>query len=61
MVINREFYVDKLLKTSGNGLVKVITGIRRAGESYLLVYPVGLRNRGSGETEAGDGIPYAYG
>ena len=36
MVINREFYVDKLLKTSGNGLVKVITGIRRAGKSYLL-------------------------
>ena len=51
MVINREFYVDKLLKTSGNGLVKVITGIRRAGKSYLLfnLYRNLLRERGVDE------------
>ena len=51
MVINREFYVDKLIKASGNGLVKVITGIRRAGKSYLLfsLYRNLLRERGVDE------------
>lgn len=34
--IKRDFYLDKLIKKDGNGLVKVITGIRRSGKSYLL-------------------------
>ena len=32
----RELYVKKLLKTMNNALVKVITGQRRSGKSYLL-------------------------
>ena len=36
MDIRRDFYLDKLIKRKGNGLVKVITGIRRCGKSYLL-------------------------
>ena len=36
MGIRRDFYLDKLIKRKGNGLVKVITGIRRCGKSYLL-------------------------
>lgn len=36
MVIHRDFYLDKLIKRKNNGLVKVITGIRRCGKSYLL-------------------------
>lgn len=36
MEIERNFYLDKLIKRQGNGLVKVITGIRRCGKSYLL-------------------------
>lgn len=36
MEIERNFYLDKLIKRKGNGLVKVITGIRRCGKSYLL-------------------------
>lgn len=36
MGIHRDFYLDKLIKRKGNGLVKVITGIRRCGKSYLL-------------------------
>lgn len=36
MEINRDFYLDKLLKRKHNGLVKIITGIRRCGKSYLL-------------------------
>ena len=36
MNIRRDFYLDKLIKRKNNGLIKVITGIRRCGKSYLL-------------------------
>ncbi len=36
MEIPRNFYLDKLIKRKNNGLIKVITGIRRCGKSYLL-------------------------
>lgn len=36
MEIKRNFYLDKLIKRKNNGLIKVITGIRRCGKSYLL-------------------------
>ena len=36
MEIRRESYLKKLIDRRGNGLVKVITGIRRCGKSYLL-------------------------
>ncbi|MCM1039343.1 MAG: ATP-binding protein [Ruminococcus sp.] len=36
MEIARERYIQKLLARKENGLVKVITGIRRCGKSYLL-------------------------
>ena len=36
MVIRRDFYLEKLNQRKGNGLIKVITGIRRCGKSYLL-------------------------
>lgn len=32
----REEYVEKLLEKRGNGLVKVVIGLRRVGKSYLL-------------------------
>lgn len=35
-MINRDRYLDKLIRKKENGLVKVITGIRRCGKSYLL-------------------------
>ena len=34
--IKRELYVDRLLSRRWNGKVKIITGIRRCGKSYLL-------------------------
>ena len=34
--MNRDRYLQKLLKRRGNGRIKVITGIRRCGKSYLL-------------------------
>lgn len=36
MVIERTRYLDKLISKRENGLIKVITGIRRCGKSYLL-------------------------
>lgn len=36
MEIKRDFYLDKLARRMNNGLVKVVTGIRRCGKSYLL-------------------------
>ncbi|MBQ9273019.1 MAG: ATP-binding protein [Mogibacterium sp.] len=34
--INRDIYLNKLISKRGNGLIKIITGIRRSGKSYLL-------------------------
>lgn len=36
MVIERNLYLNKLIERKQNGLIKVITGIRRCGKSYLL-------------------------
>ena len=36
MIIERRHYLDKLISKKDNGLVKVITGIRRCGKSFLL-------------------------
>lgn len=36
MRIERKSYLDKLVDRKHNGLVKIITGIRRCGKSYLL-------------------------
>lgn len=36
MVINRNRYLNKLISKKENGLIKVITGIRRCGKSFLL-------------------------
>ena len=36
MEIRRDKYLDLLIHSCGNGLIKVITGMRRCGKSYLL-------------------------
>ena len=36
MVINRDMYLNQLIRRKQNGLIKIITGIRRCGKSYLL-------------------------
>lgn len=36
MEIYRKQYIDKLISKQGNGLIKIITGARRSGKSYLL-------------------------
>lgn len=36
MEINRDFYLHKLISARGNGMIKILTGVRRCGKSYLL-------------------------
>lgn len=36
MEIKRDFYLQKIINRMHNGMIKVITGIRRVGKSYLL-------------------------
>lgn len=35
-IINRDLYLNRLIERRENGLIKVVTGIRRCGKSYLL-------------------------
>lgn len=35
-VIKREKYLQRIINKKENGLIKVITGIRRCGKSFLL-------------------------
>lgn len=32
MEIRRDYYLEKLIKRKNNGLIKVVTGIRRCGK-----------------------------
>ena len=36
MEIKRDIYLDRLIRREQNGLIKVVTGVRRCGKSYLL-------------------------
>lgn len=36
MEIERNYYLNKLISKKGNKLIKIVTGIRRCGKSYLL-------------------------
>ena len=37
MEIKRDIHLDRLIKSMHNGMIKVVTGIRRCGKSYLLM------------------------
>lgn len=36
MKIKRDYYLNKLIEAKNDGLIKIVTGIRRCGKSYLL-------------------------
>lgn len=48
MIINRNKYLSRLLDSRLNGLVKIVTGIRRSGKSFLLfnIFKQRLLNEG---------------
>lgn len=47
-MIERKQYLEKLIRKKENGLIKIITGIRRSGKSYLLfnIYYDYLKSKG---------------
>ena len=51
MEIRRNIYLNKLISKKHNGLIKVITGMRRCGKSYLLfnIFKEHLANEGVNE------------
>lgn len=36
MEINRDYYLNQLVSSKNNGMIKIVTGLRRSGKSYLL-------------------------
>ncbi len=36
MIVNRYRYIEQLCRSKNNGLIKIITGLRRSGKSFLL-------------------------
>ena len=48
MEIKRDHYLEQLISKMNNGLVKVVTGMRRCGKSYLLfnIFKEYLRSKG---------------
>ena len=36
MKIERPIYIQQLIDSKDNGLIKIVTGLRRVGKSYLL-------------------------
>lgn len=41
MVIKRDYYLNQLIASQHNGLIKIVTGLRRSGKSYLLFHLFG--------------------
>ena len=50
MIIKRPLYLQKLISRRHNGMIKIVTGIRRCGKSYLLstLYASWLMEQGVG-------------
>ena len=36
MIIKRDYYLNQRIASKHNGLIKIVTGLRRSGKSYLL-------------------------
>ena len=51
MYFERKEYLNKLISADGNGMIKIITGIRRCGKSFLLfnIFRKYLLEKGVGE------------
>lgn len=51
MIFERKYYLNQLQRADGNGMIKIITGIRRCGKSFLLFNLFGKSLRESGVPE----------
>ena len=51
MDIKRDKYLNDLINRMHNGMIKVVTGIRRCGKSYLLFNILHVANTGNGEAQ----------
>lgn len=53
MIIKRDYYLKKIIKKSWNGRIKIITGVRRCGKSFLLfnLYRDYLLSKGAREEQ----------
>ncbi|MDD2594928.1 MAG: ATP-binding protein [Bacteroidales bacterium] len=51
MEIKRDLYLNKLIERMNNGMIKVVTGVRRSGKSYLLlnIFSDYLRSQGTAD------------
>lgn len=51
MTVNRPVYLNKLIECRHNGMIKIITGMRRSGKSFLLLnlFSEWLKNNGIDE------------
>lgn len=51
MLFERKKYLDRLVAGRGNGMIKIVTGVRRCGKSYLLfnIFSRWLKNNGVAE------------
>ena len=38
MIIKRDYYLNQLISSKHNVLIKIITGLRRSGKSFLLFH-----------------------
>ena len=58
--IKRDVYLEKLINRKENGLIKIVTGIRRCGKSYLLdpIYKNYLLDNGVKEDHIMENIIY---
>lgn len=48
MIVQRDTYLQKLIAKQHNGKIKIVTGIRRCGKSFLLstIYAGWLKEQG---------------
>lgn len=48
MIIERPVYLQKLISSRHNGMIKIVTGVRRCGKSFLLskIYSSWLKEQG---------------
>mgnify|MGYP000502160924 CR=1 FL=1 len=53
MLFERKYYLSQLQNADGNGMIKIITGMRRCGKSFLLfnIFRKSLLERGIHEDQ----------